>query len=72
MAWEAIEMDRIMKPKIYYNRETDILSIWNEILACEAEDVAENLVADFDDEGEVKELPAKTPPVFGMQIYTVY
>ena len=42
-----------MKPKIYYDRETDILSIWNGIPASEADDVAEHLVADFDDAGEV-------------------
>ncbi len=42
-----------MKPKIHYDRETDTLSIWNGIPASEAEDVAEHLVADFDDAGEV-------------------
>ena len=42
-----------MKPKIYYDRETDILSIWNGIPASEAEDVAEHLVADFNEKGEV-------------------
>ena len=42
-----------MKPKIYYDRETDTLSIWNGIPASEAEDVAEHLVADFNDKGEV-------------------
>ena len=42
-----------MKPKIYYDRETDTLSIWNGIPASEAEDVAEHLVADFNDEGNV-------------------
>ena len=46
-------MDRIMKPKIYYDSETDILSIWNGIPASEAEDIAENLVANFDDVGQV-------------------
>ena len=42
-----------MKPKIYYDRESDTLSIWNGIPASEAEDVAEHLVADFDNDGEV-------------------
>ena len=42
-----------MKPKIYYDRETDTLSIWNGIPASEAEDVAEHLVADLDDAGQV-------------------
>ena len=42
-----------MKPKIYYDKDTDTLSIWNGIPASEAEDVAEHLVADFNDEGEV-------------------
>ena len=42
-----------MKPKIYYDRDTDTLSVWNGIPASEAEDVAENLIADFSDKGEV-------------------
>ena len=42
-----------MKPKIYYDKDTDILSIWNGIPASEAEDVAEHLVADFNEKGEV-------------------
>ena len=42
-----------MRPKIYYDRDTDTLSIWNGVPASEAEDVAENLVADFNDAGEV-------------------
>ena len=42
-----------MEPKVYYDRETDTLSIWNGIPSSEAEDVAENLVADFDDAGQV-------------------
>ena len=42
-----------MKPKIYYDRETDILSIWNGIPASEAENVAEHLIADFNEKGEV-------------------
>ncbi len=42
-----------MKPKIFYDKETDILSIWNGIPASEAEDVAEHLVADFNEKGEV-------------------
>ena len=42
-----------MKPKIYYDKDTDTLSIWNGIPASEAEDVAEDLVVDFSDEGQV-------------------
>ena len=42
-----------MKPRIYYDKDTDTLSLWNGIPASEAEDVAEYLVADFDDMGEV-------------------
>ena len=42
-----------MKPKIHYDKDTDTLSIWNGIPASEAEDVAEHLVADFDDAGQV-------------------
>ncbi|MXX54078.1 MAG: DUF2283 domain-containing protein [Dehalococcoidia bacterium] len=42
-----------MKPKVYYDRETDTLSIWNGIPASEAEDVAEYLIANFDAGGEV-------------------
>ena len=46
-------MNRTMKPKIYYDKDTDTLSIWNGIPASEVEDVADHLIADFDDAGEV-------------------
>ena len=42
-----------MKLDIYYDPETDTLSLWNGRPASEGADVAENLVADFDDDGEV-------------------
>ena len=42
-----------MKLDIYYDSETDTLSLWNGRPATEGADVAENLVADFDDDGEV-------------------
>ena len=42
-----------MKLDIYYDRETDTLSLWNVRPASEGTDVAENLIAEFDDEGEV-------------------
>ncbi len=42
-----------MKLKIHYDQETDTLSLWNGKSASDGDDVAENLIADFDDEGEV-------------------
>ena len=42
-------MGNSMKLKIYYDSETDTLSLWNGHPASEADDVAENLVADFSD-----------------------
>ncbi|MXY22753.1 MAG: DUF2283 domain-containing protein [Dehalococcoidia bacterium] len=42
-----------MRLKVYYDKDTDILSLWNGRPASEADDVAEHLVADFDDDGEV-------------------
>ena len=42
-----------MKLKAQYDKETDTLSLWNGKPASEADDVAENLVVDFDNEGEV-------------------
>lgn len=40
-----------MKLDIYYDAETDTLSLWNGVPATEGEDVAENLVADFGRDG---------------------
>ena len=40
-----------MKLNIYYDAETDTLSLWNGVPAVEGEDVAENLVADFGRDG---------------------
>ena len=42
-----------MKLNVYYDGETDTLSLWNGKPASEGADVAENLTADFDAEGEV-------------------
>ena len=42
-----------MKLSIYYDKETDTLSLWNGQLASEGADVADSLTADFDAEGEV-------------------
>ena len=42
-----------MKLDICYDSETDTLSLWNGRPASEGADVAENLIAEFDDEGEV-------------------
>lgn len=42
-----------MKLNVYYDSETDTLSLWNGEPASEGADVADNLTADFDAEGEV-------------------
>ena len=42
-----------MKLNVYYDGETDTLSLWNGNPASEGADVAENLTADFDADGEV-------------------
>ncbi|MDE2822268.1 MAG: DUF2283 domain-containing protein [Chloroflexota bacterium] len=42
-----------MKLEIYYDRETDTLSLWNGRPGNDGADVAENLTVDFDSEGEV-------------------
>ena len=42
-----------MKLSIYYDPETDTLSLWNGRAASDGDDVADNLTADFDDEGDV-------------------
>ena len=42
-----------MKLNVYYDSETDTLSLWNGQPASEGADVADNLTADFDAEGEV-------------------
>ena len=41
------------KLQVYYDPETDTLSLWNGHPACEASEVGEGLTADFDSEGEV-------------------
>ena len=42
-----------VKLNVYYDSETDTLSLWNGKPASEGADVAESLTADFDAEGEV-------------------
>ena len=42
-----------MKLEIYYDPETDTLSLWNGQPGNYGADVAENLTVDLDDDGEV-------------------
>ena len=42
-----------LKLKVYYDPETDTLSLWNGRPASEGGDVGEGLTADYDAEGEV-------------------
>ena len=46
-------MEDAMKLDIYYDRETDTLSLWNGQPVSEGADVAENLIVDFGRDGEV-------------------
>ena len=39
--------------KVFYDSETDTLSLWNGRPACEGSDVGEGLTADLDGDGEV-------------------
>ena len=41
-----------MKLNVYYDGETDTLSLWNGRPAVSGADVAENLTVDLDEEGE--------------------
>ena len=43
----------IQKLKVFYDPETDTLSLWNGRPACEGEEVGEGLIADYDSDGEV-------------------
>ena len=43
----------IRKLKVFYDPETDTLSLWNGRSACEGEEVGEGLTVDYDAEGEV-------------------
>ena len=45
-------MGETMKLRIDYCKDTDTLSLWNEHPASHADDVAENLIADYDSEGD--------------------
>ena len=42
-----------LKLAVYYDPETDTLSLWNGRPACEGGEVGEGLTADYDAEGEV-------------------
>ena len=42
-----------MKLDIYYDSETDTLSLWNGRPGSEGADVAENLIVEFGNDGEV-------------------
>ena len=42
-----------LKLQVYYDPETDTLSLWNGCPASEGGDVAEGLIADYDADGEV-------------------
>ena len=39
--------------KVFYDPETDTLSLWNGRPACQGEEIGEGLTADFDHAGEV-------------------
>ena len=41
------------KLKVFYDPETDTLSLWNGLPACDAGEVGEGLTADYDTNGEV-------------------
>lgn len=45
-------MGETMKLRIDYCKDTDTLSLWNEQPASHADDVAENLIADYNSEGD--------------------
>ena len=42
-----------LKLKVFYNPETDTLSLWNRLPACEGGEVGEGLTADYDADGDV-------------------
>ena len=44
------------KLQVYYDPETDTLSLWNGHPACEANEVGEGLTADFDSEGRSRRI----------------
>lgn len=45
-------MGETMKLKVSYFKDTDTLSLWNGEPASEGGDVAENLIADYNSEGD--------------------
>ena len=45
-------MRETMKLRVSYYEDTDTLSLWNGEPASEADDVAENLIVDYDAEGD--------------------
>ena len=44
---------RSLKLKVSYDPETDTLSLWNGLPACEGGEVGEGLTADYDADGDV-------------------
>ena len=46
-------MTESLKLKVFFDPETDTLSLWNGQPACEGEEIGEGLTADFDHAGEV-------------------
>ncbi len=49
---EEVKVGETMKLKVSYFKDTDTLSLWNEQPASHADDVAENLIADYNSEGD--------------------
>ena len=42
-----------LKLKVFYDPETDTLSLWNGLPACEGGEVGEGLTADYDADGDL-------------------
>ncbi len=46
-------MTRLLELRVFYDPETDTLSLWNGLPACEGAEVGEGLTADYDADGDV-------------------
>ena len=44
---------RLLKLRVFYDPETDTLSLWNGLPACDGGEVGEGLTADYDADGDV-------------------
>ena len=44
---------QLLKLRVFYDPETDTLSLWNGLPACEGGEVGEGLTADYDADGDV-------------------